>query len=552
MKGNVLINCCFLSIFTFTAFSPSLSACPYQEHKPIKEEVTVTNVEVPVRVLYKGKPVKDLTKEDFTIYENKKKMDINGFFIKRRRINIDRPDLAGKSTGKTISLPPAHPRMFVLAFNVTSYNKYFQEAMDHLFDKILKPSDHVIVFANDTSRQYPRLENKSRIKQQIIRDLREESKKAKRRLLVYINRLEGYINAGHPLDNFRNFLTVEVTDVAKSAHSLIKFLKKYLIAWNEYKKRYLTPRVEHFYYFARYLEKVKAEKFVLNFYQFEFFPKIRLASQAMQKIREISNLLSNTDNAALVAQGHLINNLLNQLMSDYDLIKGFPNEEISKLFYKVDATFHSFFIKAAKPTIRDDFDYRTLSSDLENVLKSITDITGGKNITSNKLVDSLETVSEIEDVYYILTYAPHDPNKTGKLKIKVKNKKYKVLYDDNFRADYINEYLQKLEEKIKTPDIKIENVSFDRKILAFTVTDYLLKEKDETPIGRLKVRIRLEDKDNRSLFDQEKILTDRKSELTVSLSAFKRIKTGEYDFLIDAADLFTGKEASFHQTITVK
>ena len=78
-----------------------------------------------------------------------------------------------------------------------------------------------------------------------------------------------------------------------------------------------------------------------------------------------------------------------------------------------------------------------------------------------------------------------------------------------------------------------------------------MKEKDENKLGQMKVRIQLLDKDGHSVFDQEKVLTAQKTELKVSLGAFKTIKRGDYDFLIDAKDLITGKEAKFHQKITV-
>ena len=89
----------------------------------------------------------------------------------------------------------------------------------------------------------------------------------------------------------------------------------------------------------------------------------------------------------------------------------------------------------------------------------------------------------------------------------VNNKKYKVLYDDNFRADYIQETLKKLEEKIKTPEIKIDTFSFRQKILVFRVTDYLMKEVQSQSIGKMKVRIRLITSDDSPLFDQAKHLT---------------------------------------------
>ncbi len=562
MKNNFpgskicLIFCCFV----FLCFAFLIPAHPGQttqekEHEPIVEKVTVTNVEVPVRVLFKGKPVDNLTKEDFKLFEGNKNMEINAFFIKRKKIKITRPSEAAQA-------PALPPRTFVMAFNVTGYNKYFQAAMDHLFDKILKPTDHVIVFANDTTREYRRLENMSQIKEQIIDDLKKESNKARMRLQQYLNLVETNLKVSELKKIIRQMLSETMRKrgsledpVKKAARTLVALLQKYIRTWNQYKKQYLVPRIEQFYYFARYLEKLKTEKFVLNFYQFEFYPKIRLGSDFSMRIRQVSSVLSNTNDGVLVAQGHMINNLLNQLQSDYDLNKGFPNEEISKLFYKVDATFHSFFIKAQSPAVLDDFDYRTLSSDLENVLKSITDITGGKNITSNDLVSSLDIVTEVEDVYYILTYAPKDPQKAGKLKIKVNNRKYNVLYDNNFRADYINEYFNSLEEKLDVPEIKIENFSFDRKILAFAVTDYLMKkikEQDKEPVGVMKIRIRLVNRDNISLFDQEKVLTAQKNEMKISLGAFKNIGKGEYNFLIDAVDMFTGKEDNFHQKVKVR
>src|SRR4030042_3227048 len=51
-----------------------------------REEVTVTAVEVPVRVLLKGEAVRDLTREDFEIFENGIKQEITQFEVISRKI----------------------------------------------------------------------------------------------------------------------------------------------------------------------------------------------------------------------------------------------------------------------------------------------------------------------------------------------------------------------------------------------------------------------------------------------------------------------------------
>jgi 5-hydroxyisourate hydrolase-like protein (transthyretin family) len=86
------------------------------------------------------------------------------------------------------------------------------------------------------------------------------------------------------------------------------------------------------------------------------------------------------------------------------------------------------------------------------------------------------------------------------------------------------------------------------------VTDYLVKEIDDkmTKAGRMKVRIRVKDSHNHSLFDQEKMLTAQEDQMKISLAAFKNLKKGEYDFFIDAQDIFTGKEANLYQKIKIK
>ena len=90
--------------------------------------------------------------------------------------------------------------------------------------------------------------------------------------------------------------------------------------------------------------------------------------------------------------------------------------------------------------------------------------------------------------------------------------------------------------------------------MAFTVKDYLVEELDEKTklIGKTKVRIRVTEKNDNPLFDQVKFLTAYGTEIKISLSAFKKIKRGEYNLLIDVSDLLTGKQMNLHETIIIE
>ncbi len=78
-------------IFVIPVFTGNMLLFPggqETKQKRIVEKVTVTNVEVPVRVLYKGKPITGLTIDDFTVYENRKEVKINGFFTKTKTLTF--------------------------------------------------------------------------------------------------------------------------------------------------------------------------------------------------------------------------------------------------------------------------------------------------------------------------------------------------------------------------------------------------------------------------------------------------------------------------------
>jgi len=511
-----------------------------QQQEPIVESVSITNVEVPVRVLDKDKPVTDLKKEDFNLFEDNKKVQINGFYLKRKQINVTTTEETGS---QQLAIAPK-PRVFVLTFSITDFNENLRQAIDHLFNNVLRKEDRLMLLVNEKTLEYKNLEDRDKIKNELLSNLREESQTARKKLLKYINYVETYLNV-------HDFKT-KVSRRDEPADRLIQFLQKYLVTWKDYKNNYLTPRTDRFYYFARYLEKIKAEKWVLNFYQFELFPNIKIGSNTYNIIRDTAQALIETDDAVKYGQGKNLLNLVSENISEMNVGGGFPVEDISKLFYKVDATFHSFYIKSTVSRGKDDLDYQEISSDVEKILKDITRVTGGENITSNDLVKSIDTVSTVEDAYYMLTYVPSNPKKAGKIKITLNNKKFKLLYDNNFREDYITTYLANLEKTTQTPTVKITDFSFKDKTLAFTIKDFVMQDINKVKSGILKVRIRLTDKDSRMLFDQEKILTAQKKELTISLNTFKTITPGEYTFILDATDAGTGKEANSINPFVVK
>ncbi|MCK4944130.1 MAG: hypothetical protein KAS65_11155, partial [Candidatus Aminicenantes bacterium] len=122
-----------------------------QQDQPLKEKIDVVNVEVPVRVHYKGRPVDNLTRDDFKIFEGKKLQTINGFFIKRKKIGT----LTTRTeSGQDQTLAGCY---FVLIFQTTDYNDDFKKGLDYLFNEIISESDQLLVIVNKKTQAFHNL-----------------------------------------------------------------------------------------------------------------------------------------------------------------------------------------------------------------------------------------------------------------------------------------------------------------------------------------------------------------------------------------------------------
>jgi hypothetical protein len=516
----------FILTITFAGIPLSLSS---QEEIKTTEKVSVVNIEVPVRVFYKGRAVDDLKKSDFKLYEGKERQEIHGFYKVKKKIKIKDPKL----------LLPS--RYFVLVFRITEYNDALKKGLDYVFRDILKRNDQLLVFVNDKTLFIKNLLDKEQAFSLIDKTLREESARSRHLMTKYLLKIKwlledvklkiGAISFGADL------IPVD------QANDLLNFLNKYLITWKEYKNRYLVPDMDNYYNFARFLEKIRMEKWVISFYQIELFPKLQLSGDFRRMIdRSVQAwLMGRSEDMAyarkITAQLHLVDRELNAA-------ENFPAGEISKLFFKVGATFHSILMTVHREANVRDLEFKSLSTDIENSLREITAKTGGELMTTNNLEKALSKVVEKEDICYMLTYAPENPGKRGKISVELGNRdyrKYDVIYDRNMREDYIREYLAK--KNAGQPTVELSEIKFKEKKLSFRIGGFLMKKTGKEKIGKLGVRIRVKDRRSQPLYDKKKQIEAKQETIAFSL-AFDWLNAGEYNIIVDVQDLLTGKSAS--------
>ncbi|MCK5056363.1 MAG: hypothetical protein KAT34_06900 [Candidatus Aminicenantes bacterium] len=494
-----------------------------QEEEEIRETVKVVNVEVPVRVYYKGKPVDNLIKADFKLFENRKRQDINGCILKRKKMKLHELEMTAEQAKSWES------RFFVLVFRITHYNEYIKKGLQHIFDKVLKEPDQLLVFVNDRTASFKNLHDKETAKAQLDQLLRDSSRETRNKLLLYLKQIE-------------DELSKQKFDMKEPLQTLYthvqRYLNRYLRIWKDFKKKFLVPDIDKYYNFSRFLKDIRKEKWVINFYQFELFPDIMINSRSMREIKRLLGIWQSSAAVEPINFARIISRQLTEISKERNFGKDFPAKEVAKIFHNVGATFHSIFMKTTISTLIEDVEYKQISTELEHTLREITERTGGKLIVSNKIGAALDSISEVEDIYYILTYAADNPDKIGKIKIKTSNKKYKLTYNSNLKAGYLGDYLEAKE--IKGTPVKIKELKFKKGKLFFVISDFYRQEKES---GKLSIHIRIKNERGISIFDQKKTISATQKEIRISLS-IPGINKGKYHFVVDVEDLFTKKVAT--------
>ena len=518
-------------------FSLSIQSFSQEDEITTTETVSVVNVEVPVRVFFKGKIVDKLKKSDFKLYEGGEEQEINGFYIKRKKIRVLQEPATNKKDASD-----AKSRYIVLVFRITKFNKQLEKGIAHLFNNLLTKNDQLMVFVNNKSLFFKNLSNKQITRQILTKTLEDESKSARIRLIKYLKKVEDELS----LSRIKSLL--ERGDY-HLADEIVRFLQKYLLIWKDYSRNYLEPSIDSYYYFSRHLEKIHKEKWVLNFYQIEMFPKLSITGQLMEEIRDLIGALQSSFRPEDNVKAKTINALLRDIDSALYTTKDFPGDEISKLFYKVDATFHSILIFVNHNLLHQDLQYKRISTEIETSLREITKKTGGSLQATGNLEKAIGNIEEKEDVYYMLTYSPGNPEKVGKIKVEVKETKYRIIYDDQMRADYISSYLRR--KKLETPDIYIKSMNFKNNALSFVIENLQRKEQNKKNIGHIRVGIRIQNPRNETCYNKTNTISTQKESFSISVN-FPWMKKGRYDIILQVTDILSGKSASDFLQPTVK
>ncbi|KKN11005.1 hypothetical protein LCGC14_1030930, partial [marine sediment metagenome] len=371
----------------------NLNSVPEQEK--LQEAVTVTAVEVPVRIFHKGQVVRNLKKEDFEVYENGVKQEITAFEIISRKISI--PQEERKTHQKK--------RLFILIFNIFDYNEAVGEGIDYFFQNIFQEGDRFLILTEGRMLDIERGKKLS----EVILNLKETLKKYK--LISNQYTLKAFRDISREADKLLSMLRgLEISAYTPVDQAMIRFFDNYKRIWSDYRKQYLIPDLELYRNIIKRIKHMEGEKWAICFLQREMFPRLKKAGRLDN---EIDNWVDSQLDPTQQVKARIIQVRQHELQRSFDVSANFPADGLSDLFMEANVTFHLIALKSLRVVFFQDFELREVAQDYEDCFKKISLSTGGSSVFSNKVSDALKEATETEDYYYLLVYSP-DENQSGK------------------------------------------------------------------------------------------------------------------------------------------
>ena len=383
-----------------------------------QHEVTVLNIEVPVRVMDGDNFVRDLNAQDFEIYEDGELQKIGAFYLVHDT-NLEKQEASSWNSPNT-------SRRFYMLFQFLEYNPKMEQAIDYFFNTVMQPNDTLTVMTPLKRYDLSREALKNQAPEKLSRDLqsvvRRDTKigagdynSAISDLKKIVRSISSAAGGGSAMSG------IESTDTG-SGFGLEFQLPRY----KETLQRLDELRIvneQTFLSFAGQMKRLPGQKVVFMFYQREFRPEIQstILNRLVSMYQDQPNILS----------------AVQDLFSMYSRSVQMNVERLSQAYSDASIMFNFIFMHKEPENVRG-INMREQSEDVFNTFVEVAQATGGIVDSSQNPSSGFRAAADACSDYYLLIYNPANYAGDGTFKnitVKVKGKEYKLIHRSGYIAN---------------------------------------------------------------------------------------------------------------------
>jgi VWFA-related protein len=378
----------------------------------LQHQVSVVNIEIPVRVFKGDTFVDSLTINDFEVFEDGKLQQIEAVYL------IKKTDIK-REEGKKGQVPKV-VRQFVLFFEMSDYLSEIDKALDYFFNEVILPGDSLIVITpmkqydmrNDALSKMAKVTVKDQLRGKLRRDIMIGASEYKNTIETMVKVLTDSPDGAYASFSLEERLQIYSTHLSK-LESLRRVDEKGLVQ------------------FAAFLKNMPGQKFVFLFYQKESVPQYE-PKALMQK------MLENQENPALTLK----------FMENFQFFTRdvrFDVEAVKKAYADSSISVHFLFLTktpavdvpiSVSQTTPSELTMVERSEDIFSAFDEVAQATGGTTNSSANAAASFKRAVNASENYYLIYYKPQNYKADGRfheIKVSVKTGNYRLTH----RAGYI-------------------------------------------------------------------------------------------------------------------
>jgi hypothetical protein len=399
----------------------------------IREEASVINIEIPVRV-FSGKTfIDNLTIDDFEVLEDGVPQNVEAvYFVKKR--SVERSQEKKRFSPKT-------SRNFFLFFELSKYDPKVGDAIDYFVHNVLAPGDNLSFV---TSMNTYRMKNiafevtsPNEVARQLIEIVRRDTLSGNSEYRYMISQITDLAQtlsvhmsqARQSSSNQADIIEAISMPMRETSASSIfggRSLEEQFSLYENFVFRLDGLRKmnqEKLIQFAKYLKEQEGQKYVTIFYQKEFIPQLdpTLLSQFMSLYQDRPVILQTISN--------VIDFYKREVPIDTELVKQtYADSSVSIHFLYLTLPPESYY----------GVHMADHSEDIFSAFRTMAIATGGFVDSSARADQLFKNAVEASENYYLVYYSPLKYIKDGKFKkiqVRVKNKKCRILHRAGYFAN---------------------------------------------------------------------------------------------------------------------
>jgi VWFA-related protein len=378
-------------------------------------EVTVRNIEVPVRAFQGNQFISDLTIEDFEIFENGIPQKIEAMYLADKNGIIKEEELKKFS--------PQTTRHYFLLFQIIEYNPKLEESLEYFFKNVLQPKDSLTIQTPQKpyhlSSEALSKRKKEDIAKEMMKLLRKDTKISSSAYRSQMRSLQGIVRE---ISGGTMGTDVDTETDVDSSSSLGMLLRRYKQNLDNMEQLRMVNQ-DLFIQFATQLKKIPGQKFVYFFYEREYRP-------------ELSPAVTNAIVSNFQGEPSILGDL-QDLFQVYQRHEQVNAEKINQAFADASICFNFLFVDRDERNAQGIY-MREQSEDYFKAFAETAKATGGIVDSSHDPSAGFMNALEASELYYLLYYSPQNYQADGsykKIEVRVKNRDCKVTFRHGYIAN---------------------------------------------------------------------------------------------------------------------